>query len=1397
MSILYIVYSTTRVLVGCTPLALTWVVLSLALTLLLPLYAVASQRAAGWVYSAVSSSLYVFPLWVFWTLVHYAREENHFLADLSNALFTLDYTWVDNYLVIVFTTLLVVYTLGTRYALPSSTLLTYVGSCFLAPAPALASTLAAVRKAASNNVTPSQWGKAWVGQTVITTGSVAFTIWCARFYYWIISPATCLTSPLHFRLIPNPLQALVLVNAVLIKGLVLTFVLETETPGTIRSMGSYVTHAVFTYLHTALGLSMALFTADFVSLDAADALARDSTTTPIPFDGTATLGRIAIGYSLFVATASAWFVLNLSQVEVILVGSFFALLAALAHAGNAPPARALGEWILSHKLETSALLLSGCGLMFAGFTHWGAVPWEVTLFQEFFSSNRVFLALTTLGKLLIVAGAVWGGKSVLASKNLRWWYRFLIIIPSLVLIIHATTKFVDPCTLQPGLEYPEPNEAASIQRLIDITSGVVAKETDLNIAYRDVHRKMHGCVRGEFRINDWVPEHLRVGLFAESGTSYPAWIRFSNGQRLKLPDTVPDVRGMAIKLCGVPGPKAGNVEGGEDTADFVLVSADTFFASKLSTYPDVLEGIVKGGPKGALKILGTMFPSLNPTTWDFSILNLGRLFYSGFIMANPLTSPYFSVTPYALGFEPPATTLYDAPLAVKYSVKPCNADASEAIFADQLAWGSSPDYLREAMDRWLSAGEACFDFGVAEQGLDACQNPLEDITVSWTDRTGYNQAVYVPVARLTIPKQEFTFDSQYAFCQALSYNVFQTPVAHRPLGSISRARGAVYNATSAVRHAINHVDPPQPTCTETFSGHKVGMLKGSPEKYDYTTVFDPFSNMPRYLKDIPQSQQYEFEFYNSHGKVFASAYAKSLLRIKEAPKPVSEWDSLNEWARVFDMADTNSSTEALHANLFTLPVPRGYPGWDDDAVFARTYLTGTNPVIITRVSASTPLPAALDTHPDSVSAANALLASRGVPPMDVLEAEGKLFFADYHLLEGSIIKDAFVLYSPIVVFYLDTVNVPTEGKNPHPMLMPLAIQLTRGERGPNAGPHAWYTPADKPEAWLFAKMHVSSADCQFHEAGAHLGPIHLTLEPILIAFFRAFSQAHPVYKFLHPHTYGTFAVNNMGRFTLVAPKGSQFENLNSVGLDGILELMMRNYNHEWSWDGNAFDNELASRGFSEIKSPEGDSDPLPGYYYRDDGFKVWHAIHAYCADAVDVMYGSDAEVDADQELQGFFFEVTDVNGANITSIPEVHTKADLSRWLSNFIFTATAQHAAVSLSQYDYYAFAPARPTTMSLPMPADRNTVTLQYIKDSLPSPRTVVHSLGLVRLLSTPTLGPHASWSSLVDVPVHPDFATQYASFKQKCQVIEAQILARNAASDDPYLFLRPSQIPYSLSS
>ena len=305
-------------------------------------------------------------------------------------------------------------------------------------------------------------------------------------------------------------------------------------------------------------------------------------------------------------------------------------------------------------------------------------------------------------------------------------------------------------------------------------------------ARRDVHAKAHGCVHATFRVESELPEGLTHGLFIP-GSSYNVWIRFSNGSGDPTRgDARGDVRGMAIKVTGVPGEKILSAERHATTQDFILISNPTFFADDPARYATFIERSSSKNP--LVKVIA-------PLALGWKGLNIARRTVSKRI-ASPFETRYWSTVPSQLGVG-------TARQAVKYSARPCLPGTS-TIPADP-----GPNFLREAMVSALAAGEVCFDFLVQTR---APGMSVEDSRTEWTEE----EAPFVKVATITIPRQVFTTPAQDAFCEALSFTPWHSLPEHRPLGGVNRVRRVVYESVSEVRHELNGVPREEPSGVERF-----------------------------------------------------------------------------------------------------------------------------------------------------------------------------------------------------------------------------------------------------------------------------------------------------------------------------------------------------------------------------------------------------------------------------------------------------------------------------------------------------------------------------------------------------------------------------------------------------
>ena len=321
-------------------------------------------------------------------------------------------------------------------------------------------------------------------------------------------------------------------------------------------------------------------------------------------------------------------------------------------------------------------------------------------------------------------------------------------------------------SLEIGKEYPPEGESAVIDQLRGLHLKV--HQVQPGPSHRGEHPKQHAGLWATFRVNDGIPEPMRVGLFA-TPRSYTALVRFSNGRGPD--DTKPEVHAMAVKVLVPDG------DGPAKIQDFIVADHAVFFARNVQHVFDFLAATVKGTP--VPQLAATDYPEL--------------AHFSSIATTSLLGMTFWSQTPYKLGDG-----------AVKYLVIP------SAGVEPALPIGHSPDCLREALLEQLTVRKigAQFDLCVNPQ-TDAEAMPVEDPTVVWSSPP-------VRLATISIYPQKFDRPEQMAFFESLSWNPWNALPEHTPLGGINRARRLVYEDSSALRHKTTGVAPVIPTGRESF-----------------------------------------------------------------------------------------------------------------------------------------------------------------------------------------------------------------------------------------------------------------------------------------------------------------------------------------------------------------------------------------------------------------------------------------------------------------------------------------------------------------------------------------------------------------------------------------------------
>lgn len=349
--------------------------------------------------------------------------------------------------------------------------------------------------------------------------------------------------------------------------------------------------------------------------------------------------------------------------------------------------------------------------------------------------------------------------------------------------------------LELGKEYPPQGEEAQIEQILAI-SKLAMEHKPHPPMQRDQHPKSHGCVAGEFRVEEHIPEDMKVGIFRTART-YSSWIRFSNGNSDRdpktgefLPDTAGDARGMAIKLMGVEGEMTIADPDHEGEQNFVLINHPTFFIRDVQGYIDFFpvakalkEGKIIFKPGEPPQVPPELQAKFQAVAYAFPTVEKIRAKQT----SSPLEINYWSATPYKLGDR-----------AVKYTVVP---HVTGERFNPENAVDKT-NYLREALTQRLAYQDACFDFKVQLQ-TDAVKMPIEDPTVEWDEQA----SPYIKVATIRIPAQNFNTECRKQFDEKQSFSPWHTLPEHQPLGGVNRARRRIYGELAKFRNTANQSNP--------------------------------------------------------------------------------------------------------------------------------------------------------------------------------------------------------------------------------------------------------------------------------------------------------------------------------------------------------------------------------------------------------------------------------------------------------------------------------------------------------------------------------------------------------------------------------------------------------------
>jgi hypothetical protein len=315
------------------------------------------------------------------------------------------------------------------------------------------------------------------------------------------------------------------------------------------------------------------------------------------------------------------------------------------------------------------------------------------------------------------------------------------------------------------------DEDARFEKLAQRLAGV-QKARD-GARTRALHAKSHGGLRARLRVLGDLPDHARHGLFATPG-EHRAYVRLSNGSGALQHDKAPDLRGLAVKVLDVPGPK---VLGDASTQDFLMIDTPTV---PFRTPEEFIAFVCASSPPDGG--IGKVFGEIG------FFRTLGLL--AGLAKAakgrprNVVDRVFYSAAAITVGKH-----------AARYAAFPVHDAVEDAAPAAER------DYLGPRTARRLAAHPLEYELRV-QFFVDEATTPIEDSRVAWP-------SPWVPVARLAIAAQDATTDRGkrlHDFVEKLSFDPWHALVEHRPLGAVMRARKHAYYASIVARGASKEPD---------------------------------------------------------------------------------------------------------------------------------------------------------------------------------------------------------------------------------------------------------------------------------------------------------------------------------------------------------------------------------------------------------------------------------------------------------------------------------------------------------------------------------------------------------------------------------------------------------------
>lgn len=360
----------------------------------------------------------------------------------------------------------------------------------------------------------------------------------------------------------------------------------------------------------------------------------------------------------------------------------------------------------------------------------------------------------------------------------------------------VTPPFVPPLPYTPSMEVIADDEVQTIdgltESLLKISTTVHAHSGH---AMRSVHAKAHGLLRGELQVLPDLPPDYAQGVF-QPGARYAVVLRLSTPPGDVLPDDVSLPRGCALKLIGVDLARTLGAAGerlpgseGDTTQDFVMADAPAFLAPDAKHFARSLKllAATTDRAEGAKEALSTLLRGTERVLERLGLPSPTLKALGGHPMTHILGDSFHT-----------QAALLHGPYMAKLSLVPLS-ESLQALIEHPLDLKDQPFGLRQAVKAYFAAQGGEWALRV-QLCTDIETMPIEDPSVPWPESLG----PHVTVATLRLPPQ-VAWDDEHspAIDDALSFSPWHGIAAHRPIGSVMRARRHAYAASVAFRGRHN------------------------------------------------------------------------------------------------------------------------------------------------------------------------------------------------------------------------------------------------------------------------------------------------------------------------------------------------------------------------------------------------------------------------------------------------------------------------------------------------------------------------------------------------------------------------------------------------------------------